>query len=356
MSMDWNQQIIDCVLERSLAECLGITEFQIPHQALFNKIRAEDDANRKRSDPGKGILDHIQSVIEAMNNLFDGKFDKILDESISKRNVEYRTLKKIVESLEKRKYFLLYAALFHDIGKSIIKPRHGLEGADIIKDSGIGERQQFYNLGFNRSDFFLMSDLIRYHDYLAMVGTGKVSYQIFSEVLNPISNISLSKHPDTFLDLLLLLNISDIVGSIGRLDLEDFTTLMYDFRVIKRAHESIAKKLNNSLLNPDSTKSIEEMHKETISFRTLAEVICELQRLTENHTAERLRRLLRNSFKASIQIPAFTEYEKSIKDGKDLKDQFIDLDASQWFIRLDDVIDIVPIVVCLRGINVKRDF
>ncbi|MGB4680002.1 hypothetical protein [Methanothrix sp.] len=247
------------------------------------------------------------------------------------------------------------------------KFRHGPEGADIIKDSGSDQREKFLNLGFSRSDIVLMSDLIRFHDYLAMVGTGEVSYQIFSEVLYPISNISLFRYPDTFLDQLLLLNIADFVGSIGKLNREDFTIIMHDFAVVKRAHDNISKKLYNNLVNISCSfpmDDLEMIHKETISFRTQTEIIPELQRLTETHTSERLRRLLRNGFRDLAKEKKFEDYEKKKgsvgnqgdRGNRGNRNQFIDPKASNWFIRNDEINDIMPIVACLRDINVKQDF
>ena len=55
---------------------------------------------------------------------------------------------------------------------------------------------------------------------------------------------------------------------------------------------------------------LEMIHKETISFRTQTEIIPELQRLTETHTSERLRRLLRNGFRDLAKEKKFEDYEK----------------------------------------------
>jgi hypothetical protein len=334
-----------------LAYSLSLAEINenLPHYALFEKMKVDDEMIK---EDYKRVLNHVLRVVKAMDALVEGKHGEILDENIVKNNNEYRALVRTINKLIKRKYFLMYLSLYHDIGKSIAKSRHGPEGADIIKDSGSKERKQFSNLGFDRSDFVLMSDLIRYHDYLAMVGTGEVSYQIFSEVLYPIS-----EYPDVFLDQLLLLNIADIVGSHGKINLEDFTAIMHDFAVIKRSHENISKKLYNNMLNIPCSVSmddIEMIHKVTIPFRTQTEIVYELQRITETHTSERLRRLLRNGFRHLAKNEKFIEYEKNIRMNN--LNQFIDLEASNWFIRNDEINDIVPIVACLRDINVRQDF
>ena len=54
-----------------------------------------------------------------------------------------------------------------------------------------------------------MSDLIRFHDYLAMVQTGETTYLTFVEVLCPITNIGIEQNVQKFLDYLLLINLAD---------------------------------------------------------------------------------------------------------------------------------------------------
>ena len=196
-------------------------------------MRENDELNIYKS--GSKTSDHVKKVVEKLDHLLKGETAEVImmetPDGVASNGREifndYRecnVLKTIVDGLsEQEKKLLLCAALYHDIGKSIIFPRHGPEGADVIKDSGPKERKQFLDLGFERYDFYFMSDLVRFHDYLGMLCTGEVSYLIMAEVLNPVSNISLSNsnYSKKFFDFLFLLNIADIAGSIGRVDRED---------------------------------------------------------------------------------------------------------------------------------------
>ena len=139
-----------------------------------------------------------------------------------------------------------------------------------------------------------MADLIRFHDYLAMVGTGETCYLSFTEVLYPITNLSLCNE-EKFLEYLLLLNLADMAGAIGVITSEDITKLMHDFRLIEKAHNDISRNVYKDIFKekPDSAIFEKKLHEKTISARDLTDVVSELQRLTENTTVERLRRLLR---------------------------------------------------------------
>ncbi len=225
---------------------------------------------------GRKTSEHVRKVVEKLDNLLEGKIEEVIE--MQSQNCDFL---KIIDSIEDHeKNLLLCAALYHDIGKSIIFPRHGPEGADVIKDSGQKEREQFQDLGFGRYDFYFMSDLIRFHDYLGMLCTGEVSYLIMAETLNPISNISLSNdnYSGKFFDFLFLLNIADIAGSIGKVDREDITIMVHDFKLVKQIYMD-AK--DAKMFNYDENRKMIE----------------KLLKLSEDHTQERLRRLLRNGFK-----------------------------------------------------------
>lgn len=366
-------EIIRCFLEEGMEKTLENYKESLPHENLLRDIIKSHYDFKKKGKKGKTDLEHFEDVVRAMNNLLNNKAREVIDLSGSRNSIAQdskghkKNLKTIIENknLKEDKDLLLYTALYHDIGKAIIRPRHGPEGADIIKDSGLKDRKKFYDLGFKRPDFFFMSDLIRFHDYLAMVGTGEVSYLIFAEVLSPISNLSLfsAEYAERFLDYLLLLNLADIAGSIeGKVSSEDFTVLMHDFKVIKSAHDNISKKVYGDIFKekPPHDKIMSEVHKETIPARDYIDILSELQRLAENHTSERLRRLLRIGFKDLIKqdekIKGSSEYKKWIENKYSLEGYLKPPD--KWFIRdyENGINDMIPIIASLRGINVKQEF
>jgi len=337
--------------------------FDAPHKDLLDSIIESHHKAKAERIRGKTDLEHIEDVVGYMNKLLDKRFEDVLVlDSKSRKSDEYGNLEEIVGKLDREAQgLLLCTALYHDIGKAIIRPRHGPEGADIIKDSGSEDRERFFSLGFYRSDIYLMSDLIRFHDYLAMVGTGETSYLTFTEVLHPVTNISLTNE-DKFLNYLLLLNLADMAGTIGKISSEYFTGLMRDFKLIKKAHYDISRKVYEDIFKkkPEEDISESELHGKTVSARDLVDVISELKRLTENTTSERLRRILRAGFETSVarlrvqnQLQAYErwinqQYRTQTRSGQYQVAKRFD----KWFVRDD----IAPVIASLRGLNIGQEF
>jgi hypothetical protein len=279
-------EIINTFIEKEMKVALKEFSKTLPHSGFLKAIaKSKRDSNHVREVIKKMsflLYNKVNEVVEV-----DGPKEDVTGDTISENPTAYNKLIDILKNnlSNEDKKLLLYAALYHDIGKSIIKPRHGPEGADVIKDSGRKEREQFLKLGFERYDFYFMSDLIRFHDYLGMLGTGETSYMIFAEVLDPLSNISLysNEYSEKFIDFLLLLNLADIAASVGKVGGEDFTILMHDFDRIKEIYGNM--KMQGPI-----------QHREKINM------VSELQKLSENHTHERLRRLMRSGFKKFLTV------------------------------------------------------
>jgi hypothetical protein len=361
-SVKFKVDVINSIINDENINSLKTIPSNYPYCNLFSGTTGIDDY----------ALNHIKKVVAGMYDILYNDCKKIFcssdpEQDINRESEDYKFIRQIVSELrEDNKVFLLYAALYHDIGKSKIRPRHGVEGADIIKDSKKAERDYFSGLGFKRSDLFILSDLIRFHDYLAMIGTGEVSYLIFAEVLSPISNISLS-HPrcfKKFMNYLLLLNLADVAGSMPCIDGETFSVFMHDFNKIYA--------ICNHYVDKDGDFQQEDY----------MAIVSKLLVLSENHAYERLRRLLRTGFsklnnnaKDDKKLEKLRDYEIWITDktdsfDEDNNDPMIgdhaapcpDIQSprsiSSWFSRDYEKKrkDMVPINACLRGINVKPEF
>lgn len=326
----------------------------LPYKDLFGNIQKE---------PSPKLKEHIESVVNAMYKLLFENKNFILQQV--KDHKEFKHLEEILNNLNDReRKILLYTALYHDIGKGVIQPRHGPEGGDIIKDSSSYEREKFYELGFkSHNEIFLMSDLIRFHDFFGTLKTGESSYIIFVEVLYPVTNYSLTikDYENKFLDYLLLINIADIVGSgsSGIVDKEMFPIIMHDFQEIKNVHEGIIRNLTQ--------------HSDALSgifSRRVDDIIPGLKRIAENHTHERLRRLLREGFNTMKPIKIeekemnkeefLKKYEEGIEEEfRKEKERYRDptFKVEDWFFRdYETINDVEAIIVSLRGINVEREF
>ncbi len=315
---------------------------KLPHLALFKVL------------PDKK---HVNAVGDYMNRLMSRKIDEVVDlppESEEK-------LKEIATTAsEKDRDFLLYTALYHDIGKAVTLPRHGAVGADIILHTESEERKQFYTLGFSRRQIYLLSNLIRFHDYLASVGTGETSYLAFAEALYPVSNMALIDEESckTFFNYLLLTNLADVAGSLHKkVDKEIAMAIMHDFELINLAHNNISEKIYcmSTLKHYDSTLKSQRT-KSAMAARNLGHIIPELKSIAEDHTTERLRRLLRAGFLRAIQNMSDLKIYKSYAIKEYSKEGSVPKAVEDWFIRDNERNDVTPIVASLNAINVKRDF
>lgn len=321
-------------------------EGKLPHEQIF--------ADLAKPVPPACKFDkkHIKKVVGKMNSLLKPRLGDVLDlNPKSKGSIPFERvgpLEEIIKKLDEReKHLLLYTALYHDIGKAINRPRHGPEGADVIKDSGLEERKKFYGLGFKRPDFFFMSNLIRFHDYLGMMQTGETSYLTFVEVLYPVTNIGIAKN-EKFLEYLLIVSLADIAGSIPeKIDNEKFSILLNDFNVLKRAHDNSSKKVYRDIFIKEPPADMGKVHKATVSVREIADVIPQLLAASENSASERLRRLLRASLKRVAVDDSYINWINKYGEAKKVSD---------WFTWDEEEIDITPVIASLRALNIEKDF
>ena len=319
----------------------------------------------------KTLKEHIEGVVDFMNILLNYKelesnensrqkcpnFNLIIDQLLN--HCQFKLIGNIVSKIntKSKKDFLLYTALYHDIGKIVVKGRHGPIGADIIKDSGEKERKRFYDSGFGSHDeILLMSDLIRFHDYFGTLQTGEASYSLFVEVLSPVTNYSLSinEYKDDFLDYLFLISVSDVFSSIRQEYIKEiFTIMSHDYYIIKETDKDIENK--NIYIGKNAQNDFDD-----IVSRNLDDIIGLLRTKSEYHTFERLRRLLRSGFNR-IDERSLEKYKNlatnvfSEESNKYSKEVFL---VKEWFKRYpdDNFNDINPIMACLRAINVKKEF
>lgn len=168
---------------------------------------------------------------------------------------------------------LINAALWHDIGKGILRARHAMEGADYIQNLNDGQRKDLKeNAKIDDNTIQLFADLIRYHDYFGVLATGEASPLLFSDVLYPVSNQSISTNRH-FLALLLLLNIADARSAI-------------------RGHRIPYEKLEVYLHDLHRLTVIDDELKEP-NRRRYSNVLTSLKSISICETQERIRRLLR---------------------------------------------------------------
>jgi hypothetical protein len=338
---------VDTFLANPFEVALDMHYKEIPHADIFNLFVIDPKH--------KFDTDHVKDVLYYMRNLLNGDIDTVVD--LPQKDKE--TLQRIIPSDESEKTFLLYTALYHDIGKAINKPRHGAVGSDLILRSRGPIRKQFYTLGFTRRQIYLMATIIRFHDYLAGVGTGETSYLAFAEVLYPVTNMSLidKESCKVFFNYLLLTNLADVAGSLHRkVDMDTSMAILHDFEIITKIHESISKKISVECEEIAIKSATYDVDITCMVERNLGHIMPELQKIAEDNTIERVRRLLRTAFRGAFEdITNLQQYKNWVianyKTGRNLPKS-----VDEWFVRDYKTNDVNPIVNSFRAINIKNDF
>ena len=255
-----------------------------------------------------------------------------LNEITYKKDVDMRTFK------------LMLSAFYHDIGKTVVVHRHGMEGAVILNDhnsdSWYNLRQICYASGidseFERCDLLYLSDMLRYHDFFGTLSTGEAGYIKLAEIINAIKQFgfrdvragSNEKWNRRRLFDLWLLNVADIMVSLR--DKWKFQELWLS--------KKQSKKEINSFFQPSETsfppsKSERLVHDLLVGFELLECVnkslhADEIDGLVEaakkqaaNHAVERIKRILIETLETSLpeSMSDFLRgHEEFSKNGKNV--------------------------------------
>lgn len=209
-----------------------------------------DDPNASREGEGNyskthGDYNHFVNVVAALARLINYFHDidnvknllgcNFISEERQKqltewaKNVAYETIPNM------RTFKLMLAAFYHDIGKTIAGPRHGMEGSiilgfhtsespyqlnQIVQASGVGEN-------FESNDLLFIAELLNYHDKYGTLSTGEDGYLQLIDIIDSIKRYSIKhetanqndrnkqiKWSQRYLFDLWLLNVADIMVSM----------------------------------------------------------------------------------------------------------------------------------------------
>lgn len=164
--------------------------------------------------------------------------EKIVDHLNSSKYVSIRDVELYAETVAfdntnsgLRIFILMLTAFLHDIGKTIVYHRHGMEGATIISEHTsvswyrLKQIAKEYNLNaqLEREDLLFIADLIDYHDQFGTLATGESGYQRLIDIIEKIKRYTLKniskKEQIAFSERCLfdlwLLNIADIMVSVN---------------------------------------------------------------------------------------------------------------------------------------------
>lgn len=254
---------------------------EIVNELLKRKLKDDPFYSFISTNEEFGAYDikHTREVMIYQNELFGtGKlveaFDNDYPPSTIAQNEIIKLLSEICDSHTGERKRLINVALWHDLGKGILRARHAMEGADFILELDEERRNYLqHNVQIEDQHLILFSDLIRFHDYFGVLATGEASPLLFLDVLFPVSNRSIvSSSSSNFLDLLLLVNTADARAAIkGKMPYEKMEIYLDDLKELLAIHKKL----------------------QTTDRRQIGEVLIALKEKSINETQERLRRLLR---------------------------------------------------------------
>jgi hypothetical protein len=168
--------------------------------------------------------------------------------------------------------FLRVAALYHDIGKTINRERHGLLGKHLLETLSDPETTELRNLlrDGGEDNFSLLIELVGHHDLFGTLCTGEASRPVLMDALR-------LKDRTKILGSQATLNIADIFSTLRsrnlKMDMRIFETVLTDWKFMV-----------------DRIK--EEMAREPVLFQTSMEKTVLFYSQQREYAAERIKRLI----------------------------------------------------------------
>jgi hypothetical protein len=353
---------------------------------LYNLFRLyphnPDDPNASREGEGNyskthGDYNHFVNVVAALARLINYFHDinnvkKLLGYNLGiseerqprlmerARNIVYETIP------DMRTFKLMLAAFYHDLGKTVANPRHGMEGSLILE---FHSSQSPYQLNqivlgsnidrqFESDDLLFIAEFLKYHDKYGTLSTGEDGYLQLIEIIDSIKRYSI-KHKTSnsndrseqiqwsqrYLFDLWLLNLADIIVSIKNKwklqdgERDDQHTDEPNWMEFNKAQDYIEGFLGlnnpNTQLQFDDLKHdllisldlLEEHNKKKHTDNTSALKTKALD-YAKRHSVERIRRLI----VASLQRPIDQYQRESVMEK--LIDNLESLSEEQWNSRI----------------------
>jgi hypothetical protein len=221
---------LDAELPTSLTQFLN----KFPFSDYLKRVWITDDRYAK----------HGPSVLRAMNQLLSDSPGDIFEGRCKPDQI-----KRLTEAIEKIQNnvgpedrtgaLFRLAALYHDIGKCIIKERHPMIGWYMMQYIDPEEREKLRHLlNDSEEDFGLLMIVLRDHDQFGVLSTGEASFPI---LLNAVRSQKTSGEQKRIVSTLALCNLADIVGSF-KVDGDATDRIIDDWQWLLGALEHCKKK------------------------------------------------------------------------------------------------------------------
>ncbi len=260
---------------------LGKDEQDLPVEEIEERLREQERilGNERVTEVYRH---HITHVIKAAVMLTGNSYSRILGRSDIWSSEPFAAYGQFLQSKNSSsllgpangyfRKFLRFAALYHDIGKTINRERHGLLGKHLLETLSDAETADMRNLlRYAGEDYFpLLIELIGHHDLFGMLCTGEASRPVLLDALR-------LKDPARVLGLTVTLNIADIYSTLRaknlQMDLRIFQTVLEDWKFMVGCIK-------------------EEKEREPVLFQTGMEKTILFYAQQREYAAERIRRLL----------------------------------------------------------------
>jgi len=188
------------------------------------------------SKENEGYPAHGKKVLAAMNTLLGNDPDKLLPDRGG--DAEEHLLDDVQREIQRHfgkfdadtRALFRVAALYHDIGKYIIKERHPTVGWYTMEYLNPGEKDDLRALLGGREDYRqLLMIMIRDHDEFGVLSTGEASYPILLRAANSLGNNVDDQRQ--ILSAVMWLNLADMAGTDGlELTIDDIKKTISDWR------------------------------------------------------------------------------------------------------------------------------
>jgi hypothetical protein len=202
-------QDADDILSKGFPDQNQLKRF--PYGDLLCKLREDD--NRYQ--------DHGPKVLQAMNTLLGNDPDRLVkgdvnddEESHLLRNTKVEIEKHFAPFGANTRALFRVAALYHDIGKYIIKERHPTIGWYTMEYLNPDHKDALRSLLGEREDYLqLLMVMVRDHDEFGVLATGEASYPILLRAANSLGN-NLDDRK-RIISAIMWLNLADIAATLG---------------------------------------------------------------------------------------------------------------------------------------------
>lgn len=257
----------------------------------------------------------IKWIFQGYKNFFSDYFENILYSNTP----------------NKRTILLVLAAFFHDLGKTVVDHRHGVEGGIIIEDhaaEACSELNTIFNnytnnvIELDYEDLIYISNLLHFHDLFGNLSTGEDNYVNLIAITEKLmryslkdiiedDNKSIFKYSQRYMFDLWVLNFVDTITSLEKkYELQEhwFSEKSSKSHIEKFINTKLSKskefEFNKfSIFKHDLNAALNFMNilSKSRHFDNFSSIIEETTSYSKSHTIERIIRLIRASCNEAIK-------------------------------------------------------